>query len=236
VLHAWGQLTRGQVPDELTTVGRLLNFPPIPQIPEHIRGKSFVVVEAFHIGKPAQADALLAPLRALGPVNDTITTVPMPALSHLHMDPEEPVPGTGDGMMIDRLPGEAIDAIVKTAGAGAAFPLLSVELRHLGGELARPRPGNGALACLDADYMLFAVGMTPVPELVAPVTAQVKAVKATLAPWAARQMYLNFAETQSPAAPFWTEQAYQRLRRIKATVDPGDMIRSNHPIPPARSE
>ena len=234
VLHAWGELTRGQVPDELTTVGRLLNFPPIPQIPEHIRGKSFVVVEAFHIGKPAQADALLAPLRALGPVNDTITTVPMLALSHLHMDPEEPVPGTGDGMMIGRLPGEAIDAIVKTAGAGAAFPLLSVELRHLGGELARPRPGNGALACLDADYMLFAVGMTPVPELVAPVTAQVKVVKATLAPWAAQQMYLNFAETQSPAAPFWTEQAYQRLRRIKATVDPGEMIRSNHPIPPAR--
>jgi HAMP domain-containing protein len=35
-------------------------------------------------------------------------------------------------------------------------------------------------------------------------------------------------------APFWTEQAYQRLRRIKANVDPGDIIRSNHPIPPAR--
>ena len=47
-------------------------------------------------------------------------------------------------------------------------------------------------------------------------------------------MYLNFAETRHPAAPFWTEQAYHWLRRIKATVDPGDLIRSNHPIPPAR--
>jgi len=46
VLHAWGELTRGQVPDELTTVGRLLNFPPIQQIPEPGRGKSFVIVEA----------------------------------------------------------------------------------------------------------------------------------------------------------------------------------------------
>lgn len=36
------------------------------------------------------------------------------------------------------------------------------------------------------------------------------------------------------AAPFWGEQAYQRLRRIKANVDPDDIIRSNHPIPPAR--
>ena len=234
VLHAWGELTRGAVPDELTTIGRLLNFPPIPQIPEPVRGKSFVIVEAYHTGEPAAADALLAPLRALAPVNDTITTVPMPALSHLHMDPEQPAPGTGDGMMIDQLPAAAIDAFVQAAGPGAAFPLLSVEMRHLGGEFARPRPGNGALACLDAHYMLFAVSMTPVPELVAPVTAQVEMIKNALAPWGARQMYLNFAETQQPAAPFWTEQAHQRLRRIKANVDPDDMIRSNHPIPPAR--
>jgi len=100
VLHAWAELTRGPVPDELTTIGRLLNFPPIPEIPEPVRGKSFVIVEAYHTGDPAQADALLAPLRALGPVNDTITTVPMPALSHLHMDPEQPVPAAADGMMI----------------------------------------------------------------------------------------------------------------------------------------
>ena len=107
-------------------------------------------------------------------------------------------------------------------------------MRHLGGELGRARPGHGSLACLDADYMLFAVGSTPVPELAGPVTAQVEAIKSALAPWAARQMYLNFAETQHPAAPLWTEHAYQRLRRIKAAVDPGDLIRSNHPIPPAR--
>jgi hypothetical protein len=193
-----------------------------------------VLVEAYHFGDPAQADRLLAPLRALGPVNDTITTVPVPALSHLHMDPEQPVPGKGDGMMIARLPGEAIDVLAETAGPGAAFPLTSVEVRHLGGEFSRARPGHGALACLDADYVLFAVGSTPVPELAGPVTAQVEAIKSALAPWAARQMYLNFAETQHPAAPFWTEHAYQRLRRIKAAVDPGDLIRSNHPIPPAR--
>ena len=233
VLQAWGELTRGQVPDELTTIGRILNFPPIQQIPEPVRGKSFVIVEAYPTRDPAQANALLAPLRALAPVNDTITTVPMPALSHLHMDPEQPVPGTGDGMMIERLPGEAIDAFAGAAGPGAAFPLLSVELRHLGGEFARPRPGDGALACLDAGYMLFAASMIPVPELAAPVTAQVETIKGALAPWAARQMYLNFAETQHPAAPFWTEQAYQRLRRIKANVDPDDIIRSNHPILPA---
>ena len=234
VLHAWAELTRGQVPDELTTIGRLLNFPPIEQIPESVRGQSFVIVEAYHTGDPAQADALLAPLRALGPVNDTITTVPMPALSHLHMDPEQPVPGAADGMLVGSLPTEAVDAFINAAGPGAAFPLLTAEIRHLGGELARPRPGNGALACLNAGYVLHAASPTPVPELAGPVTAQIQTIKGALAPWAAWQMYLNFAETQHPEAPFWTNHAYQRLRQIKANVDPGDMIRSNHPIPPAR--
>ena len=72
-----------------------------------------------------------------------------------------------------------------------------------------------------------------VPELVAPVMAQVGAVKDALAPWAARQMYLNFAETSREAASFWSPQAYGRLRRIKAAADPHNLIRANHPIPPA---
>jgi FAD/FMN-containing dehydrogenase len=33
VLHAWAELTHGEVPDELTTVGRFLQFPPSPISP-----------------------------------------------------------------------------------------------------------------------------------------------------------------------------------------------------------
>jgi len=234
VLHAWRELTNSErLPDELTTIGRFLNLPPIPEIPEPIRGKSFAAIEAYHLGDPAEADALLAPLRALGPVNDTVAKVPMPALSHMHMDPEQPVPVAGDGLLVDHLTADALDAFVEVAGANARFPLLTVELRHLGGELRRPRPEHGALGSIDGDYLMFAASMVPKPELEAPVRTQVQAVKAALAPWAARQMYLNFAETQPDPSTFWTEQAYHRLRRIKAAVDPDDLIRSNHPIPPA---
>jgi Berberine and berberine like len=122
--------------------------------------------------------------------------------------------------MVDRLPPDALDRFVDVAGANAQFPLLSIELRHLGGELRRPRPRHGALAQIDADYAMFAVGMVPAPEFEAPVRTQVQVVKDTLAPWAARHMYLNFAETQQDTASFWTEQAYDRLRRIKTAIDP----------------
>ncbi len=233
VLHAWRELTVAGPPDELTTVGRFLNLPPIPEIPEPVRGKSFVIVEAIHAGDAREADELLAPLRALGPVNDTIATISLPALSHLHMDPEQPVPGVGDGMMVAELDREAIDTLVDVAGAGAQVPLLSVEMRHLEGELGRPRPDHGALASIDAAYAFYAVGMTPVPELEKPVATQVQAIKSALQPWAARQMYLNFADSRREPASFWNEQAYHRLRRIKAAIDPTDLIHANHPVPAA---
>lgn len=233
VLQAWRELTESDPLDELTTVGRIMHLPPIPDIPEPVRGKSFATVEVYHVGAPSQADELIAPLRALGPVNDTVKTIPMPELSHVHMDPEHPVPGGGDGLMLAELPPEAIDDWVEVAGAETKFPLLSVQLRHLEGEIARARPENGALASIEAKYAMYAVGMTPTPELRAAVHAQLEEVKRAFAPHAARHMYLNFADSNRPADTFWTETAYRRLRRIKSAVDPDDVIRANHPVPPA---
>lgn len=51
-------------------------------------------------------------------------------------------------------------------------------------------------------------------------------------PVGARQMYLNLADTRRDPASFWTPQAYDRLRRIKTAVDPDNLVRSNHPVPP----
>ena len=109
-----------------------------------------------------------------------------------------------------------------------------IELRHLEGELGRARPEHGALASIPAKYTLTAGGFAPTPELVSAVSGQVEAVQQALAPWTAPYMYLNFSDTRRDPASFWEADAYQRLRRVKSAVDPGDLIRSNHPIPPAR--
>jgi FAD binding domain len=234
VLTAWRELTaRADVPDGLTTVGRFLKLPPIAEIPEPVRGKSFVVVEAIQLGAKDEADGLLAPLRALGPVMDTMATMPVSQLSTLHMDPDHPVPGVGDGVLLDTLPQEAVEAFVAAAGVGSPAPLLSAEIRQLGGEIGRARPQNGALAAIDAGFALFAVGIAPTPEAAAAVAGGLESLKAAMAPWAAERMYLNFAETPRDPSAFWPEQAYQRLRRIKAAVDPANRVRGNHPVPAA---
>jgi UDP-N-acetylenolpyruvoylglucosamine reductase len=235
VLHAWRELTQSGPPDEFTTCARLINVPQIPDVPEDLRGRSFVVIDVIHLGAPAEADALVAPLRALRPVTDTLGMIPMPALSHLHMDPEHPSFGAGDGLLLSGLPAEAVDTVVRLAGPGSGSPLAAVELRHIGGEMSRARPQNGATAAYDADYVVFAGGPAPTPEAVAAVGSAAAAVTAAASCWAAQPTYLNLCETRRDPASFWTPQAYERLRRIKAAVDPDDLIRANHPIPPAKT-
>jgi FAD/FMN-containing dehydrogenase len=232
VLHAWRDYVEAGVPDELTTVGRLLRLPPLPEIPEPVRGKSFVIVEAIYLGDEAEGAKLLEPLRALGPAMDTVATIPVAALAHLHMDPEEPVPGAGDGDLLAELTPEAIDALVAAAGPGTDRQLVSVELRHLGGAIGRPAPEHGAISAFDAEFAFFAVGFAPTPELQARAEADAQALLAVLEPWKARQTYMNFVERREDARRFVSEAAYRRLRRIKARVDPADMIRSNHPLEP----
>jgi FAD/FMN-containing dehydrogenase len=229
VLHAWRRWV-DDVPEEVTSVGRFLRFPPIPDVPEPLRGKSFAVVEATSLLDEAKTDELLRPLRELGPVMDTFATVPAQELKHLHMDPPHPVPGAGDGMILADLDEAAIGELVRAAGPDVQSPLLSIEVRHLGGALDRTEPGAGALATMEGQFAMFAVGITPTPELDAAVKAHVEIVLAALAPWDSGRMYLNFAEKRRRGEELFGDLTYRRLQTVKAAVDPDDVFRSNHPV------
>jgi UDP-N-acetylenolpyruvoylglucosamine reductase len=234
VLHAWREWVE-DVPEEMTSVGRIIQVPPIPDLPEWLRGRSFVIVETIYLGDEAEGAALAEPLRKLGPEVDTVGLIPVTALSELHMDPPQPVPGIGDGMLLSAVPAEAIDALVAVAGPGSGSPLVSVELRHLGGAVGRSSPEHGALDRLDGRFLMFAVGIPTDAEVARAVETHVGLVQVTLAPWNAGQMYLNFSERPIGARSMFEADAYRRLRAIKAAYDPEDLVRSNHPVPPARS-
>ena len=229
VLGEWRSWVDG-VPDEMTSVGRLMQFPPIPDIPDPLRGNSFVLVEAIYQGDEAAGAELLRPLRELGPVLDTVSVIPTTGLTSVHMDPEQPVPGAGDGMLLEDFPAEAIDALVEVVPGS---PLFSVEVRHMGGALRMPSAGHGAVGSLDAAFAMFAVGIAATDELKAAVERQVDVVRDVLEPWNATTTYANFAERPTDPRLIWPEHIYHRLRRIKAQVDPAGLIRANHAIPAA---
>ena len=236
VLEAWRQWLP-TVPETVTSVGRVLRFPPLPDLPPFLSGQSYVVVEAVCQLDEDAAGALLAPLRALGPAIDTCATIPMTGLSQIHMDPPGPVPGKGDGALLGALPAEAIEAFVRAAGPDSGSPLLSVEIRHLGGALTPGRMAGGAVSGLDAEFAMFAVGMTPTPEAAKVVESAVTAVQYAMGPWTTGGVYLNFAERpKSGRALFGSFDTFQRLREVKAAYDAGDVIRSNHPVKPAAAD
>jgi FAD/FMN-containing dehydrogenase len=233
VLHAWREWTH-MVPDEVTSIGRLMRFPPVPEVPEHLRGGALALVEAAYLGDAAAGGELIGPLRRLGPEIDTFATIPAPALGQLHMDPRRPVPSQGDGEFLADAPAAAIDALLALAGPAADTPLASIEIRHLGGALARPAPGSGAQSEIGAKYLMFAGGFTPTPELAAAVRAQARAVKDALTPWHAGYDYYNFAETPTGAHAVLPPASYRRLQQVKARYDPGQAIISTHPVWPGR--
>ncbi|HEY2637047.1 MAG TPA: FAD-binding oxidoreductase [Solirubrobacteraceae bacterium] len=232
VLTAWARWTK-DMPNEMTSVGRMLQVPPIPELPEFLRGQSFAVIEAIYCGDPAEGERLVAPLRELGPAVDTIATIPVEGLLQLHMDPPEPVPGKGGGALLADVDDDAIRALVATAGPGSHSPLLGVEIRHMGGAAAEPHPELGAMVSIPEPYAMFAVGMA-IPEIVEAVEHHVSLVQTAVEPWSTGRGYLNFVEEPTDAATLFERQAYARLREVKARYDASDVVRSNHPVAPAR--
>jgi hypothetical protein len=232
VLHAWREWTL-DAPESATTSARILQLPPIPDIPEPFRGRSFVCIDGAVIGSEAYAREVLAPLRALGPEVDLFEVAPPAVLSHLHMDPEQPTPGIGTHALLDELPAEAIDAFVAVAGPGSGSPLLLAELRHLGGALARVAPNAGARSRMDAAYVLFGLGVPMTPELAAAIPPHLARFKAALAEQQSDRVYLNFAEAPTDVRRAFDADAFAALQAVKMTYDPSDRICANHAVAPA---
>ena len=232
VLRAWREWVQ-DVPDEVTSDARILQVPPLPDIPEVFRGRRLVLVEAAYLGDETSGAELIAPLRDLGPEIDTFAPAPPVALSFLHNDPDHPVPGVGDHMMLGELPAEAIDGLVRAGGPGSYSPLLSLELRHLGGALSRREPGHGALPRLEGAFSLFGVGMAMTPEMAGALRAHFPVIRKAMDPWVAGREYLSFVEHPVDTACAYDELSYRRLRDVKAKYDPSDVFCANHAIAPA---
>ena len=86
-------------------------------------------------------------------------------------------------MLLDDLPAAAIDALVATAGPDSGSPLVSVEVRQLGGAIGRPAAAGGALSHVEADFALYGVGIAMSPEMGAAVATHVDVIREALSSW-----------------------------------------------------
>jgi FAD/FMN-containing dehydrogenase len=229
VLEAWRRWLPS-LPDELTSCWHLLQFPPIPEVPEPMRGRSFVVLEVAHLGRLDEINEMLVPFRTLGPELDTVAQATPNDLLILHMDPPTPVPSVGDGVLLSSLSESALDELLRVVGPGSGSPLVTVELRHLGGALSRPSPSGGAVNSLDAEFSFFAAGFVPDETAARFAGERVQDAKLALADCQSAQDYLNFRESADDAARFFPPEVLDHLRRVKQIYDPTNVFLANHPV------
>jgi FAD/FMN-containing dehydrogenase len=229
VLALWAEWAP-DAPDEVTTSFRVLNLPPLPDIPEPLRGRSLAVIDGAVLGSDERGEQLLGQFRALHPEIDTFARVPAATLARLHMDPEGPTPAVGDAAVLGTFDEEAVAALVGQTGAGSGTPLLMAELRQLGGAVGRPHPGGGAVTHVPGDFLFMTVGIAPTPELGEVAQRAAHDLTAALRPWSTDRNYLNFTETRVDAATAFDEATLARLATVRATYDPDRVILANHDL------
>jgi hypothetical protein len=230
VLRRWASWAV-DAPDEVTTSFRILHLPPLPELPEMLRGRSIAVIDGAVLGGDEQAVEILSGLRELQPEIDTFARVPAGSLVRLHMDPEGNTPAVSDSVMLAELPDEAIEAFINAVGDRAKTSLLLGELRQLGGAVGRPHIGGGAVSKFDGAFLAFACGVAMTPEIGMQVQADALRLTGALASWASGSAYLNFCESEIDPSAAYSETAWQQLKGIRSVVDPDGVFAANHVIP-----
>ena len=232
VLAAWTSMAPS-LPEELMTWVQLMRFPDAPELPEPLRGGAFAVLLGAYLGDEESGAALLAPVRDLGPVMDSFAPSRPVDLAELAMDPPAPVPFASTTALVDDLDADTLDRLVELVGAGSGSELPLVQLRQMGGALARAEHGAGARATLAGEFCVFALGVVA-DEASGQATARdLAAIDRLLAPHRVGA-YPNFVEDPgTDPRTFWDAETWSRLTAVKAAYDPADLLRGNHPVPPA---
>ena len=218
VLEAW-RAWSANLPEGVTTIGRVLRFPPVEPVPEPLRGRSFAIVEAVDLDGPERLAGLLAALRDLEPAMDTVRPMVGTDLPTVHMDPPEPVPAVGGGMLLGTLPADALAAVVAAVVEGPGEALIGAEVRRLGGPVARAR-AEGVACATSAEAAVFAVGVAASPDLAAASKAGVDAVRSAAGPWAAGHGLPNLAAESDPMASIFPPDDLARLTAVADRFDP----------------
>ncbi|MBX5442965.1 MAG: FAD-binding oxidoreductase, partial [Solirubrobacteraceae bacterium] len=230
VLRAWLGWAPG-APPEITTSLRILRLPPVPDVPEPMRGVPVVALDGVALADAAGGEALLAPLRAAAaPMLDGWAEMPAAAAVRVHGDPEQPVPGLGASALLGELDAAAADAFVVAAGADSGSTLLAAELRQLGGALARAPAGAGATGSLSAPYLLFGVGALMAPDAEPGVRASLERLVSAMAPWDTGRRLLGFDDAGGPAERCHDPDALARLAHVRRAWDPQRRFVATHEV------
>lgn len=156
VLTAWRRMA-SDLPEQGTTSVAVMNLSALPQLPPPIAGRQTVAVRFAWTGNPQDGPQYLTELRRIAArLIDDIDVRPYSEIACIHLDPVEPMPVNSRSALLRNLPQQGIEALVSTVGGHN--PHTIIELRALGGAIARTPRHPSAVCDRDASYSLFMSG------------------------------------------------------------------------------
>lgn len=233
VLRRWRDVV-AVAPDELTAWAVMRKAPPLPFLPVDVHGTDAVVIAALWAGPLEAGPQATAPLLALGhPHGHMLGPQPFEAWQQT-FDPML-TPGARNYWKshdFEEVTDDAIDVFVEGLGA-LPGPECEVFLGSLGGAMGRVPRDATAFASRDARVVMNVHGRWRRPEDDGLVRSWARGVFDRAAPFATGGGYVNFfTDDEGPRVASAYGSNFERLREIKRRVDPGNLFRVNHNIPP----
>jgi FAD/FMN-containing dehydrogenase len=227
-------------PDELSIHEILLTVPAHEPFPSELHGRPAVFLTPVHVGPDEQAEADIAPLRALGPAFDLVGPMPYLALQSMidhdnraglgHYSKSHWLSGYDDGL-IDTL----IDALPQ-----APSPLAHLITARMGGAIERVPADATAFAHRSAANLLWIIDLWDDPTAdPRPHRDWVNDVLQATRRHSTGGSYVNAIDPDDGPARVraaYGETTFARLARIKRRWDPDNIFRLNANIPPATDE
>lgn len=226
VLRAWAEWCP-TLPEQATTSVAIMRLPDAPFVPPPLAGRVTLALRFAWTGDPAEGERIFSAMRAVAdPILGEVGVMPYAQLGMIHSDPVDPMPTTEGMALLRELPAEAVDTLLALAGPDVDCPQLIVELRQLGGAIARTPEHPSAFVHRDAGFSLLTIGLAAGP-IAAIAAAHAVQVEEAMRPWATGGALPNFAASTDPAviARCYDRETLARLATLATAYDPNAVIR-----------
>ncbi|HET9519452.1 MAG TPA: FAD-binding oxidoreductase [Candidatus Limnocylindrales bacterium] len=223
-------------PEELTTIAVVTSMtPPLPSIPEEHHFKPSIILLFVHASDDiAAGQAALEPFRQLAtPLAEAVFPMPYPGIYEFTAEGGKPAPNVVRSLFLDALDDASVDEILARMAAPSS-PMAMVQIRVLGGAMARVPADATAFAHRDANVMFALIAPFQDPAEWPVHEAWAAAFHEALAP-KSTGVYSNFLadEGDERIREAYPAATYARLADVKRRYDPSNLFRMNQNIRPA---
>lgn len=209
------------LPELGTTSIALFQLPPMPGVPPELAGRLTLSIRYLWTGDASEGERRFAVIREAAPVIlDDVAHKPYAAVDSVHTDPLDPTPAHEAAAVLTDFTPEAVEALLELTGAEAQSPQVLVEVRQMGGAIARPGEHPSAFCARDAAYSLLIVGIADIPGVEAHAAEVLEAMK----PWTGGHRLPNFTFEPEAYLDAYDEMTLARLRRAIRTYDPDGVM------------